>query len=212
MPHGYTNDTVGDEATVRKTYAGPDARERAAREHAVLTRLRGLLPVPEVLGADGGTLTTRRVAGTPAQELIDAGHADAVLTACGRVLRRIHAVPWPGGGVLVHGDFGPNNLLLDPESFAVTAVVDWEWAHRGERVEDLAWCEWIVRTHHPADLPSAARFFAAYGPGVPPWPVRQAVMVERCGRLERFCRRWEPGGAGEALWRGRTAATRGWRE
>jgi hypothetical protein len=23
-------------------------------------------------------------------------------------------------------------------------VLDWEWAHRGEPVEDLAWCEWIV--------------------------------------------------------------------
>ncbi|WP_461012009.1 phosphotransferase [Streptomyces capparidis] len=48
----------------------------------------------------------------------------------------------------MHGDFGPNNVLLNPGTFEVTAVVDGEFAHLGDPVEDLAWCEWIVRTHH----------------------------------------------------------------
>jgi len=30
--------------------------------------------------------------------------------------------------------------------------VDWEWAHAGNPIEDLAWCEWIVRMHHPRDV------------------------------------------------------------
>ena len=57
---------------------------------------------------------------------------------CGHTLRRLHAVdlarvlpdqPHPTGAVLVHGDYGPNNALLDSDASAVTAVLDWEWAH-----------------------------------------------------------------------------------
>jgi aminoglycoside phosphotransferase (APT) family kinase protein len=33
--------------------------------------------------------------------------------------------------VLVHGDFNPKNILLDPESLDVTGLVDWEFAHAG---------------------------------------------------------------------------------
>jgi aminoglycoside phosphotransferase (APT) family kinase protein len=38
-------------------------------------------------------------------------------------------------------------------------VVDWEFAHLGDPVEDLAWCEWIVRMHHPehVDAPGEER-------------------------------------------------------
>jgi aminoglycoside phosphotransferase (APT) family kinase protein len=49
-------------------------------------------------------------------------------------LRRIHEARPPevlsgeAGQVLVHGDYGPSNVLLDPASFRVVAVVDWEWA------------------------------------------------------------------------------------
>lgn len=39
--------------------------------------------------------------------------------------------------VLVHGDFRVENVLVDQE--AVTAVIDWELAHIGNHVEDLAW-------------------------------------------------------------------------
>lgn len=46
MRHGYTNRTVGDATTVVKTYVGLDARERRDREHAALTRLAELVPVP----------------------------------------------------------------------------------------------------------------------------------------------------------------------
>jgi aminoglycoside phosphotransferase (APT) family kinase protein len=31
-----------------------------------------------------------------------------------------------GGQTLVHGDYGPNNVLVDPQTLAVVAVVDWE--------------------------------------------------------------------------------------
>ncbi|MER6142657.1 phosphotransferase [Streptomyces sparsogenes] len=222
LKHGYTNRTVGDGAVVRKTYEGPDAELRLARERGLLTRLQGLLPVPPVRAADADALTLGFVTGVPGQEFLagDTGQAAAVLDACGTMLRRIHAIE-PGvpawgaherGKVLVHGDFGPNNVLVDPVTFQITAVVDWEFAHPGDPVEDLAWCEWIVRTHHPEHRPALDHFFRAYGEGVPPWPVRQAAMLARCEALRRFCHRWEPNGAGVSRWRERATATAGWQE
>lgn len=41
------------------------------------------------------------------------------------------------GEVLVHGDFRIGNLLIDPSG--LTGVIDWEFAHVGDPVEDLAW-------------------------------------------------------------------------
>ncbi|WP_240937898.1 phosphotransferase [Nocardioides sp. JQ2195] len=38
---------------------------------------------------------------------------------------------------LVHSDFNPKNLLVDPRSGAVTGVLDWEFAHAGLPVADL---------------------------------------------------------------------------
>ena len=220
LKHGYTNHTVGDGAIVEKTYEGPDAELRLDREHKLLTRLQGRLPVPPVREADAGTLTLGFVAGVPGQELLDAGHAAAVLETCGGLLRRIHATPGSvlavgtqdAGKVLVHGDFGPNNVLLNPVTFQATAVVDWEFAHLGDRVEDLAWCEWIVRMHHPGYRQALDHFFHAYGGDVPPWPVRQAAMLARCEVLRQFCHGWTPDGQGVRQWRERAAATAGWQE
>ncbi|MFI6122084.1 phosphotransferase family protein [Streptomyces sp. NPDC051064] len=220
LKHGYTNHTVGDGAVVEKTYEGPDAERRLRREHALLTRLQGRLPVPPVRGSTAATLTLGFMSGAPGQELLDSGRPEAVLASCGELLRRIHETPpdvLPAAAletdkVLVHGDFGPNNVLVDPDTFEVTAVVDWEFAHLGDPVEDLAWCEWIVRTHHPGRGHALGHFFGAYGGEVPPWPVRRTAMLTRCEAMRQFCDRWEPGGPGVRLWQARAAATADWRE
>jgi aminoglycoside phosphotransferase len=220
LKHGYTNRTLGDGAVVKKTYEGPDADLRLHREHMLLTRLRGRLPVPPVEAADGTTLTLGFVRGTPGQELLDSDRAVAVLVSCGELLRRLHetepnmsaAGAHEAGKVLVHGDFGPHNVLLDPATCTVTAVVDWEFAHLGDPVEDLAWCEWIVRMHHPARRQALPHFFRAYGGEVPPWPVRKATMLARCEALREFCHRWEPNGPGVRQWRDRSTATAAWEE
>jgi tRNA A-37 threonylcarbamoyl transferase component Bud32 len=220
LPHGYTNRTsthrtAGDAVRVEKTYQGPDARKRLGRERRALTELRDLLPVPEVYAAGAQALSLELLPGTHGQELIEQGHAADVLRACGLLLRRLHEATAGGGArVLVHGDFGPNNVLLDSSTFAVTALLDWEFAHRGDRVEDLAWCEWIVRTHHARERAALAEFFAAYGGPVPAWDVRRAVMVARCRELREFCKRWEGGEDGPAVrqWSRREAATAAWAE
>ncbi len=38
---------------------------------------------------------------------------------------------------LVHSDFNPKNLLLDPETLTVTGLLDWEFAHAGHPYSDL---------------------------------------------------------------------------
>lgn len=222
LPHGYTNQTVRERETVAKRYEGPDAAARLERERLLLTALADSIPVPPVLAAGGGALTLGFVGGIPGQELIDAGSAAEVLRVCGSILREIHATPvadlrdsLPGqGGTLVHGDFGPNNLLLgftsNLSTYAVTAVVDWEFAHLGDPVEDLAWCEWIVRTHHPDRVGSLGAFFEAYGAPVPDWPDRRAAMVDRCLELREFCRRWDPDGPAVAEWQRRAEVAAGW--
>ena len=38
---------------------------------------------------------------------------------------------------LVHSDLNPKNLLLDPDTLALTGVLDWEFAHAGNPFTDL---------------------------------------------------------------------------
>lgn len=45
--------------------------------------------------------------------------------------------------VLCHGDAGPGNFLFDGER--VTAMLDWEFAHLGDALDDVAWV--LVRSH-----------------------------------------------------------------
>jgi len=222
MAHGYTNRTVGDSTTVVKAYNGPQADARRERETTVLQALHGRFPVPPVLATDGHSLTLGFVAGTHAQDLIDAGHAADVLAACGTVLRRLHSLPFDvplpdqlgrdnATGTLVHGDFGPNNMLLNPETFEVTALLDWEWAHIGDPIEDLAWCEWIIRMHHSAEVGKMAHFFTAYGQH-PAWVTRRAAMIAQCRLLLDFVRAWDANSAGVAKWQEWLLITENWSE
>lgn len=89
------------------------------------------------------------------------------------------------------------NVLLDPATLEVAAVPDWEWAHPSEPVEDLAWCEWIIRTHHRGLVDLQSLFFDAYGGPIPAWPDRQQFLADRCRSLLDLCRRLEPGGPGK---------------
>jgi tRNA A-37 threonylcarbamoyl transferase component Bud32 len=207
LPHGYTNETVGDGAVVVKTYAGPDAAARLDREYRALRLVRDRVPVPPVLDRAPHALTLGYVAGGHGQDLITAGHAEPVLAACGSVLLDIHRA---GVG---HGDFGPQNLLLDPGTFAAVAVLDWEFAAIPlvDNVADLAWCEWIVRMHHPDHSDALGALFDRYG-ARPPWPSRHAAMLRRCRELLDLAHRWEPDGAAERLWRRRIEVTAGWGE
>lgn len=67
----------------------------------------------------------------------DALHPQPVAAAAVRWLRR-HLPPPSPRHVLVHGDFRSGNFLFDRQG-NIRAVLDWEMAHIGDPLEDLAW-------------------------------------------------------------------------
>jgi len=221
--HGYTNLTDSDGRVVTKEYQGPDAAWRAAREQAALRSFGAVVPVPALVSGTESETVTALVPGTPGQDLIDAGHATTVLRACGALAGAVATLPRTGlpgdaeapspGLVRCHGDFGPQNVLLDPDGGEVTALLDWEMVDVGDPLRDLAWAEWIVRMHHPDRVDELDALFEGYG-ARPAWTDRQAQMVASCERLEAFVRDWPSPGQREALalWRLRTLTTASWLE
>lgn len=221
LPHGYSHDTRSDGAIVVKRYQGPYADRRRSTERLVLSRLvDGVVPVPLLIDAPAGALRMRHVAGVHGQDLIAAGHTGPVLRSCGQTLRQLQDIEpgavfdeVPGGtqAVLVHGDYGPNNMLFDPVTHATTAIVDWEWAHAGDPVEDLAWCEWIIRMHHPDAGDYLRELFDAYGER-PSWPKRRDAMLARCHEMLELFRPEGAAATGTQRWRRNVEITSQWSE
>lgn len=214
LPHGYTNDTLREDGTVTKKYRGVDSLVRLTREVQALHTLANRIPVVKVRGVDTEELTiqTTYIAARHGQELLDEGHAQQVLFLCGQVLRLLqglspHLLPdIPGTGtVIVHGDFGPQNMLIEPTNWELAALLDWEWVHLGEPTEDIAWCEWIVRMHHPTILTSLPALFQGYGM-TPSWELRHRAMMLQCQRLLEWVYN-QPDPAARLLWKARLRTT-----
>ena len=93
-----------------------------ARIHQIpLTAVDGL-PEPDPVGAW--------------RDMLDAsGHPHPAFELALRWLED-HRPP-PAGRVVAHGDFRNGNLIVGPEG--VAAVIDWELAHIGDPLSDLAW-------------------------------------------------------------------------
>jgi aminoglycoside phosphotransferase len=218
LPHSYTNHTVLSDHVVVKSYQGPDAARRCSREAAALSALADALPVPALLSASGTVLRMSWMPGVHGQDLIAAGHAERVLRVCGKMLRRIQAVDplvvfgaANSDAVLVHGDYGPNNLLLDPDAGRVMAIVDWEWVHPGNPIEDLAWCEWIIRMHHGGEAGALTALFDGYGHR-PAWGARHEAMIIKCLYHLDLAKLHEPGSHGVTRWQEFLDVTRNWSE
>ena len=218
LRHGYTNLTRRlPGGRVEKRYQGLDRAERADREYACLVSLAHRVPVPDVVERDDAIplLIIREAPGTHGQDMIDAGRAAEVMRLLGSLLVNLQQVSpstVPGlagdGPVLVHGDFGPQNVLIDDGR--ITALVDWEFAHIGQPVEDLAWAEWIVRMHHPDAVDALPELLDASGLGIE-WPARHRAMVARCEELMRIAEA-APSADTTDLWRERLQATEQWHE
>jgi aminoglycoside phosphotransferase (APT) family kinase protein len=208
LAHGYTNGSWLDGELVVKQYGHVDAAERLRTEVAALARVAGIVPVPGVVRVDpvNARAEFTYVPGRRGQELINEGDAAPVLAAAGQTLRRLH----DGVPGFVHGDYGPQNLLLNPVSLEVVAVLDWEFAHDGDPVEDLAWTEWIVRMHHANSAQNLPALFEGYG-WRPAWPLRHTAMQNRCTQFREICLRRGDQAAAE-MWRSREQLTRNWRE
>ncbi len=202
---------------VEKQYVGSDRAARAEREHACLVSLAHHVPVPEVIERDRAVplLIVRESLGAHGQDMIDAGRAPEVLRLLGSLLVSLQQIPLsdvPGlegsGSVVVHGDFGPQNVLFEDDR--ITALLDWEFAHIGQPVEDLAWAEWIVRTHHPGAVDALPALLDAADLGIG-WSARHQAMVTRCEELMRIAEA-ERSAEEVDLWRGRLRATEQWQE
>jgi aminoglycoside phosphotransferase (APT) family kinase protein len=57
--------------------------------------------------------------------------------------------------VLVQGDTGPGNFMYLGNK--VTAVIDWELAHLGDPMDDIAWLSWRTVQHSFPDFPTRMR-------------------------------------------------------
>jgi Phosphotransferase enzyme family len=219
LPHGYTNRTRRLGSGIEKRYEGAESFARAQREFNCLTSLVGKYPVPEIVEFDPSIpmMVLTSVDGRHGQELIAGGRAPAVLQLIGRQLANLQAIDpstVPGlegeGKVLVHGDFGPQNIVCSLDVTRVSAVLDWESAHLGSPIEDLAWAEWIVRMHHPKARDNLPELFDGSGLSVS-WSDRQSAMVGQCRRYIAFC---EASGleAAATQWSSRLAETERWDE
>ena len=170
LRHGYTNRTRLTNGRVEKIYEGPRQWANTRRELACLTQLGDQLPLAEVVEHDLAIpqLTLSFVPGRHGQDLLGDGYAEQVLRLVGHTLVALQRFAPDtvrdlegDGSVIVHGDFGPQNTLFDLDADRVTGVLDWESAHIGSPIEDLAWSEWIVRKHHPDAIDALDHLFAA---------------------------------------------------
>lgn len=80
--------------------------------------------------------------------------------------------------VVCHGDVGPGNFLF--QQGRVTALLDWEFAHLGDAMDDIAWL--TIRGQGFGDSPAVLRHYsAASGIAVNPSSVRyyQVLVLVR---------------------------------
>lgn len=196
MPHGYTNQTQLTPRGILKRYVGPGAMSRWHTEMSLLPIISEYLPVPTMLKQKNtGEIITKRIYGLHALDMVDNGQSSEVLKALGKLLKLIQNIPAqklqgliPGSGsVLVHGDYGPQNLLLNAKTNEPVAIVDWEWAHLGDIVEDIASVEWTIRMFHTKEVSNIQLFYEAYG-DIPPWEMRHEAMMMICKRQLEFAR------------------------
>jgi aminoglycoside phosphotransferase len=216
--HGYTNATTVEGRRVVKRYLGPDAPERRSREVRAPTLLAGRFPVPPLIESDESQVVLAFVPGVHGQEILEE-RPEEILFEVGRAGRTLHeldlraAYEGADGSVLLHGDFGPQNMLFDEGTLQMQALVDWEFTHAGDPVEDLAWAEWIVRTHHPHLAKALDALFAGYGHR-PTWQRRQNAMLDKCRWALDVVRRWSAtiNATSVAMWEQRLEATARFRE
>lgn len=88
---------------------------------------------------------------------------------------------YDGPAVLCQGDTGPGNFIyLDDR---VLGVIDWELAHIGDPMDDIAWLSWRATQHGFPDFPACLREYERLS-GIPVDPERvRYYRVNACARL-----------------------------
>ncbi len=205
LPHGYTNESWRRGDRIYKRYVGPDALRRLRVEINAIRVVGRSVPTPAVIEVLETELTVvfGVVAGIHGQDLLG-GQPKLILQEVGSLLRRLN----DSHPFIVHGDYGPQNILFDSATLRAKVLLDWEFSHTGDPVQDLAWAEWIVRMHHLATRQHLDSLFDGYGQK-PAWTVRHAAMLRRCQDLKTQSTVWGDSGAIK-LWGERIARTERW--
>jgi Ser/Thr protein kinase RdoA (MazF antagonist) len=92
-----------------------------------------------------------------------------------------------GRASLVHSDLNPKNLLVDPDSLAVTALLDWEFAHAGSPLTDVG--NLLRFERQPAFRAGVLAGYRARVPDAPPDLERAAEAADLWALLELAGRR-----------------------
>jgi hypothetical protein len=88
---------------------------------------------------------------------------------------------YAGPAVLCQGDTGPGNFLYRGDE--VVGIVDWELAHIGDPMDDIAWLSWRATQHGFPDFPARLREYEQLS-GVTVDPGRVLYYrVNACARL-----------------------------
>jgi aminoglycoside phosphotransferase (APT) family kinase protein len=96
-----------------------------------------------------------------------AGLTDAERDGLRAVARRARTLTaTPARTALVHADFNPKNLLVDPATGGVTGVLDWEFAYAGAPLGDLG--NLLRFEADPVFAAAAAGTYTDRAPDVPP--------------------------------------------
>lgn len=179
--------------------------------HALLGHLadRGLDAVPRVLGFDERGREVLSYAEGRASEHFGELASDAVVHAIGAWLARYHAavadfVPPSGsvwrtvdrgvepGEIVCHSDVAPYNVVVVDDR--IVAVIDWDMACPGTRLQDLAYAAWncVPLNAGSADDESARRLlllcdgYASVGATVDAVEVLRAVVSRMTTALDRI--------------------------
>ena len=129
------------EITAQRPALGRQKAEILARIHDAPIPTDALGPVPDP--ADIAHLETRRWSQALAQTR---GAQTATMRSAPTWLESTTPTP-PTRPCIVHGDYRTGNLLYDRSG--ITGVLDWEMAHPGDPLEDVAWAQlasWRIGT------------------------------------------------------------------
>ena len=133
----YVDGVRGDE--LLPTLADTDAARLGRRLGALAADLSGMPTLRPGPFVDGDlTIGTFDLAdGLPALALTLAWEAPLLAQLVDVAERAQRLLDGVGRTCLVHSDLNPKNVLLDPETLEVAALLDWEFAHSGHPCTDL---------------------------------------------------------------------------
>jgi aminoglycoside phosphotransferase len=94
----------------------------------------------------------------------------------------VNKVPdFDGEPVLVQGDTGPGNFMY--HEGRISAIIDWELAHIGDPMDDIAWLSWRATQHGFPDFPARMREYEELSGIEVDLPRVQYYRLNACARL-----------------------------